>query len=60
LIDNQIRPYKFDSEDTSTSTETIKIALTILGAINAVFASGTNEERRVLRKVLKIAQEGGD
>jgi hypothetical protein len=56
LIDNEIRHYKFDSEGTSTSTETIQIALDILGAINAVFATGTNEERRVLKKVLWLAQ----
>jgi hypothetical protein len=57
--DNRAQDYKSSVEDT-TSTETIKIALKILGAINAVFASGTQEERRVLRRILQIAQEGGD
>jgi hypothetical protein len=56
LIDNKTRPYKLDSEDTSTSAETIKIALDILGAINTIFASGTNEERQVLKRVLWLAQ----
>jgi hypothetical protein len=55
LIDNKTRPYKPDS-DNSTSAETIKIALDILGAINTIFASGTNEERQVLKKVLWLAQ----
>ena len=45
------------SAEFQTSAETMKIALNILGAINSIFASGTREERKIIKKILQLAQE---
>ena len=37
--------------------QTMKIALNILGAINSIFASSTREERKIIKKILQLAQE---
>ena len=45
------------SDAFQTSTDTVKIALNILGALNALFVSGTNEERNTIKKILQLAWE---
>ncbi|MGA8844571.1 MAG: hypothetical protein WB511_13385 [Nitrososphaeraceae archaeon] len=59
MTDNNLLVNKSNglSSDFQRSPDTIKIALNILGAINSIFASGTREERKIIKKILELAQE---